>query len=46
MGLESSKRMSDLSSEYMQQVDKLTREKEAVRVGPRRYSPPRHRPAF
>lgn len=32
MGLEASKRMSELSSEYMQQVDKLTREKEAVQA--------------
>jgi hypothetical protein len=32
MGLEASKRMSELSSEYMQQVDLLTREKEAVRA--------------
>ena len=32
MGLQASKRMSELSSEYMQQVDILTREKEAVRA--------------
>ena len=32
MGLEASKRMTELSSEYMEQVDRLTKEKDAVRA--------------